>query len=114
MKSLVILRLSERSDLAKIQSLEAPEADRVWELYEAGVLIEIYLFADMSGAVILLDTETEAEAAEAIESLPMVREKVLTPDIRPMTVWPEMCRMLSEKGMPDPEWWPRQRQGENQ
>ncbi|MEO0593468.1 MAG: hypothetical protein AAFZ38_07810 [Myxococcota bacterium] len=112
MKSLAILSVTEKADRAKIQSLEVPEADRVWELYEAGILTEIFLFADMSGAVILLDTETEGEAADAIESLPMVREKILAPDIRPMTVWPEMRRMLTEKGRPEPEWWPRTIQGD--
>ena len=106
MKSLAILSVAGKPDPKTIEALEKPEAGRVWELYEAGTLAEIYLFADKSGAVILLETETAQQAVDAVASLPMVREKVLEPDIRPMTAWPEMRRLLDEHDRPDPQWWP--------
>ena len=46
MKFVVLLMLVGEPDPAQVQSLERPESDRVWELYEAGTLEEIHLLDD--------------------------------------------------------------------
>ena len=98
---------SRTADLRKIQSLESQEADRVWILYEENILKEIYLLEDRSGAVIVLNTESLEEAKVAIESLPMVEAGVLKPNYMPLTLWPEMQRMLNEHKRSTPSWWPK-------
>lgn len=105
-KFIVLLTLGENPDLAQLQSLEQPEAERVWQLYEAGTLTEIYLADDRSGAVVVLRTTDHDEAASVIESLPMVQAGALKPRYLGLVPWPEMTRMLDENGRAKPEWWP--------
>lgn len=104
MKFVVLLMLVGEPDPAQAQSLERPEADRVWELYEAGTLEEIHLLNDQSGAVLVMRGEGPAIEA-AVRSLPMVREGVLEPRYLGLVPWPEMTRMLDERGLPKPDWW---------
>jgi hypothetical protein len=53
------------------------EAQRVKELYAAGVLRQVWKRGDMPGAVILWEAASEAEALEAIASLPLARAGML-------------------------------------
>lgn len=105
-KYLAVLDVNVPPDLNKIMSLEAPEADRVWELRSEGVLQEIYLASDRSAAIIVLTAEGKSEAQAAIDSLPMVAEAVLSPRVVELAAWPEMTRMLKEHGEQHPDWWP--------
>lgn len=56
--------------------LEA-EAQRVRELYAAGVLRQIWRRADKPGACLLLEAASEDEAREAISSLPLAERDML-------------------------------------
>ncbi len=56
--------------------LEA-EAQRVRELYVAGVLRTAWRRKDMPGAALLLEAPSEDEARAAIESLPLAQLKML-------------------------------------
>jgi len=55
----------------------AGEAQRVKELYAAGVLRQVWKRADMPGAAILWEAASEAEARDAIASLPLARAGLL-------------------------------------
>lgn len=57
--------------------LEA-ESQRVRQLYAAGVVRSIWRRKDQPGAVLLLEVATEAEAKEAVESLPLAQKGMLT------------------------------------
>lgn len=64
------------------------EARRVAELKDAGVIEELYLKADRTGAVLLLEAESGDEAERHLATLPLVQRGVtsfavtelLTPD----------------------------------
>ncbi|MHB1021544.1 MAG: muconolactone Delta-isomerase family protein [Acidobacteriaceae bacterium] len=56
--------------------LEA-EAQRVRELYAAGVLRQIWRRADKPGACLLLEAASEDEAREAVSSLPLAQRDML-------------------------------------
>jgi muconolactone delta-isomerase len=105
-KILVILRTVMPLDIKAIEALEAPEAERVWELYQNGVLEEIYLAENKSAAYIMLRVRSFEDAQSAIQSLPMVKAKTLDPSYVVLTAWPEMTRMLNERGRNTPEWSP--------
>jgi muconolactone delta-isomerase len=53
------------------------EAQRVKELYAEGVLRQVWKRGDMPGAAILWEAASEAEAREAIASLPLARAGML-------------------------------------
>jgi muconolactone delta-isomerase len=53
------------------------EAQRVKELYAAGVLRQVWKRGDTPGAAILWEAASEAEAREAIASLPLARAGML-------------------------------------
>lgn len=58
-----------------------PEAARVWELQQAGVVREIYFDRKNHNAVIILECKDEIEAAEFLGTLPLVKEKLITFEI---------------------------------
>ena len=51
----------------------AAEGQRVRELYAAGVVRQIWRRKDRPGAAIILEAPGEAEAREAVESLPLAK-----------------------------------------
>jgi hypothetical protein len=52
------------------------EMRRIGELQEAGVIEQLYLKADRSGAVIMLETESAEEAERQLATLPLVERGV--------------------------------------
>jgi hypothetical protein len=53
------------------------EAQRVRELFSAGVIRNAWRRKDMPGAALVLEAATEAEAREAVESLPLAQLKMI-------------------------------------
>lgn len=87
-------------------SYEEPESKRVWELYTAGMLKEIYLRTDAIGAAIVLQCDSQTEAEAAINSLPMVKAGLFDVSCMGLGEWPEMTRMLHEHQQSIPAWYP--------
>ena len=76
------------------------EALQVWELYQEGVLREIYFRADEPRAVLVLECEDVGEASEALASLPLVQEGLITFDIIPLRAYPGFERLFVEGDQP--------------
>lgn len=57
--------------------LTAREAERVRELYAAGLLRQVWKRADMPGAAILWEAASEAEVRAALASLPIAQAGML-------------------------------------
>ncbi len=57
--------------------LLAGESAHVKQLYAAGLLRQIWMRADGSGAVLLWEAASEAEARAAVESLPLFKAGML-------------------------------------
>jgi len=47
------------------------EATRVWDLYQAGVIRELYFHQDQHSAVLVLECENAEEASEILDTLPL-------------------------------------------
>lgn len=71
------------------------EARRVWDLYKAGVIREMYFRQEKTDAVLVLECASVAEAWEALETLPLVREKLIDFELIPLTPYPGLERLFS-------------------
>jgi hypothetical protein len=72
------------------------EAAKVWELYQAGVIRELYFRQDRSEAVLVLECTDAEEARQALDQLPLVRENLITFDIIPLVPYPGLARLFAD------------------
>jgi muconolactone delta-isomerase len=70
------------------------EAARAWELYQAGILRELYFRADRKEAVLLMECSTLDEAESALASLPLVEAGLISFDIIPLRPYPGFNRLF--------------------
>lgn len=70
------------------------EAFRVWELCRAGLLREMYFRASRRDAVLFLECADEAEARDALASLPLVREGLITFEVIPLVPYDGFARLF--------------------
>ena len=71
------------------------EALRTWELYQSGVIRELYFRADKPCAVIMLECADVDEAGGVLKTLPLVREGLIDFEIIPLTAYPGFERLFS-------------------
>jgi hypothetical protein len=74
--------------------LEA-EAARAWELYQAGVFRELYFRQDRSEAVLVLECADVKEAKQVLDTLPLVKEGLITFDVIPLKPYPGFSRLFA-------------------
>jgi ribosomal protein S18 acetylase RimI-like enzyme/muconolactone delta-isomerase len=72
------------------------EAARVWELYQSGVVRELYFRADRSEAVLVLECASMEEAHAALRSLPLVKKGLIDFDLVPLTPYPGFARLFEK------------------
>jgi hypothetical protein len=70
------------------------EARRVWELYKSGIVREMYFRQEKTEAVLILECASAAEAREALETLPLVQEKLIDFEIIPLIPYPGLERLF--------------------
>ncbi|MBN1220062.1 MAG: superoxide dismutase [Anaerolineae bacterium] len=76
------------------------EAVRVWELYQAGVFRELYFRQDRSEAILMLECADVNEATEVLNTLPLIREGLITFDLIPLTPYPGFARLFVKEWKP--------------
>ena len=76
------------------QPLLKAEAQRVWQLQQAGVLREVYFRQDQATAVLVLECENVAEAQKDLGSLPLVQAGLITFEIIPLKAYPGFERLF--------------------
>ncbi len=72
------------------------EAVKVWELYQSGAIRELYFRQDQPSAVLVLECADAEEARELLDTLPLVREELITFDIIPLVAYPGFSRLFAE------------------
>ena len=72
------------------------EAQRAWELQQAGVIRELYFRADRSEAVLILECADVDEARSALGTLPLVREQLIGFELIPLIAYPGFARLFIE------------------
>jgi len=73
------------------------EAARAWELYQAGVLRELYFRQDRPEAVLVLECPTVQDAHDTLDTLPLVREHLIAFDLIPLCAYPGFARLFSDR-----------------
>ena len=72
------------------------EAQRAWELYQSGVIRELYFRADRSEAVLILECADVNEAQQLLASLPLVKAGLITFEVIPLVPYPGFARLFGE------------------
>src|SRR5512139_311619 len=71
------------------------EARRAWELQQAGVIREMYFRADRDEAILVLECADVDEARSALETLPLVRERLIGFEVIPLKAYPGFARLFA-------------------
>ena len=96
MKLLAIEKDTENVSGKDIQSVLTAEAKSVWDLYQLGIIREIYFRQDSPNAVLILECNDKSEARLILDRLPLVKEGLISFDIIPLKPYPGFSRLFSE------------------
>jgi hypothetical protein len=78
------------------EALLHAEARRAWELQQAGIIREMYFRADRDEAVLVLECTNVEEALEVINTLPLVREKLIGFELIPLRAYSGFARLFAD------------------
>ncbi len=73
------------------------EAAKAWELYQAGVLREMYFTADTNEAVLVLECGGADEARSQLAGLPLVKAGLIDFRIMPLVPYPGFARLFADQ-----------------
>jgi len=73
------------------------EARKAWELYQSGVLRELYLSADKNEAVLVLECGGVGEARSYLAGLPLVKAGLIEFEVIPLMPYPGFARLFSRR-----------------
>lgn len=72
------------------------EAERVWELYQADIIREIYCDKLSHNAVLILECNDKTEAQEVLATLPLVKEKLIAFDLIVLEPYDGFARLFEK------------------
>ncbi|WP_339740009.1 muconolactone Delta-isomerase family protein [uncultured Sunxiuqinia sp.] len=70
------------------------EAQKAWELQQAGFIREIYFRADENSAVLVLEASSVDSAHEQLQHLPLVKNGLIEFDLIPLKAYPGFARLF--------------------
>ncbi|HWQ31130.1 MAG TPA: superoxide dismutase [Negativicutes bacterium] len=94
MKILAIEREMPGLSAEAFKPLLKPEAARVWELQQSGIIREIYFGRKSHNAVIIMECKDEMEAAEYLGTLPLVKERLIVFETTELEPYSGFARMF--------------------
>ena len=95
MKILAIEREQPGAAAHDFQQLARAEAARAWELYQAGVIRELYFRGDRPEAVLMLECAGPEAAEAALATLPLVAAGLIAFDLIPLAPYPGFARLFA-------------------
>ena len=72
------------------------EAKQVWELYQAGLIRELYFRRDRSEAVLILECTSTDDASKVLDKLPLVQSGLISFELIPLIPYPGFSRLFAE------------------
>lgn len=84
---------SEQDNDARAE-LVLPEIHEAWRLHLEGFIREFYLAEGRQAVVIIIEADSEAQAAEKLKELPMVREELVAFDLIGLAPYPSFARLF--------------------
>lgn len=97
MQILVIARVKAGIPLEQVLPFVSPEAAKLWEFYALDQVRQAYYIADMSGAVILWESESVESVAQELNKLPMVKEGILACEILPLKPYTGYASLFTQQ-----------------
>ncbi len=94
MKIIAIEKEIEGVNEEQFQPHLKDEAKRVWELVQEGIIREIYFTKDDNCAVIILECSDKDEADKILKTLPLVKNKLIAFDIKPLVPYNGFARLF--------------------
>ena len=94
MKILALERELPYVTAEQFQQYAVAEASKAWDLYQAGILREMYFRADRNEAVLVLECASVTEAQETLSTLPFVQNKLITFELIPLKAYPGFERLF--------------------
>ena len=79
------------------------EARKAWELYQSGILRELYFTADTHEAVLMLECDSADEAPRKLAELPLVKAGLIDFRIMPLIAYPGFERLFGNSSEGEPE-----------
>jgi hypothetical protein len=70
------------------------EALKAWELYQKGIIREMYLTSETNLAVLILEADDKKEAEKILGTLPLVKEKLIDFNIIPLAPYSGFGRLF--------------------
>ena len=95
MKILAIEHALPSASPEDFQRCAQEEAARAWELYQQGLIRELYFRADRPEAVLVLECPDLAAAQRALDSLPLVRNGLIIFELIPLAAYPGFARLFA-------------------
>ncbi len=90
-------QLAEVKDEDFTLILKQREAAKVWQLYQEGIIREIYFRQDWPGAVLVLECTASSEAISVLGELPLVEAGLIEFDVIPLIPYPGFSRLFAEE-----------------
>ena len=78
--------------------LKKAEAACVWQLYQQGVLRELYFRQDRPAAVLVLECVDLPAAQQTLNQLPLVQAGLIQFELIPLAAYPGFARLFSPSG----------------
>jgi hypothetical protein len=97
MKILAIEKVCPGSKTELIQARLEPEASKVWELYQKGIIREAYFQAEFHEAVLMLECADELEARTVIGTLPLVEAGLIDFTLIPLVPYDGFARLFTSR-----------------
>lgn len=71
------------------------EAAKAWELYQSGIIRELYFHSDHHTAVLVLECDGVAQAEELLQSLPLVAHGLIQFEMIPLAPYLGFARLFA-------------------
>lgn len=94
-----VLALEEETPNRKADDFQPylkAEAERVWELYRAGIIRELYFNQDTHTAVLVLECADMAEAGATLATLPLVQAGLIAFQLIPLIPYDGFARLFAQ------------------
>ena len=80
----------------QFKSFLKTEAQKVWQFYKQGIIREIYFTQDTHEAVLILECKDVQEAENILNALPLVKEKLISFEIKPLITYDGFERLFDK------------------
>ena len=95
MKLLALEREAEGLSAGDFAPHLKAEAQRLWELVQAGIVRETYFDHDQHTAVLMLECEDAETARAALATLPLVQAGLITFEVIPLVPYSGFARLFN-------------------